>query len=236
MKIYRALGALLQYPTAELAGAAGEIAAIVNAEERLSRRGRTAIDGLAARLGLGDLLRAQETYVGLFDRSRSLSLHLFEHIHGESRDRGQAMINLAAHYEAHGYSIDVNELPDYLPLFLEFLSLAEPEEAAGLLSDVAHILAAIRIRLERRQSDYAGIFQALEELAGRKPDRAVVEGLLEHDKPPAEEAAEIDKDWEEAPAFAGTGTGDGACGAVRDTLNRMAELAFAARGGERDGA
>ena len=234
MKIYRALGALLQYPTAELAGAAGEIAAIVHAEERLSRRGRTAIDGLATRLRLSDLLTTQEAYVGLFDRSRSLSLHLFEHIHGESRDRGQAMINLAAHYQAHGYSIDANELPDYLPLFLEFLSLTEPEEATKLLSEVAHILAAIRIRLERRQSDYAGVFQVLEELTDKKPDRAVVEGLLEHDKPPAAEAAEIDREWEEAPAF--SGTGDEGCGTVRATLNRMAELAFAARGGERDGA
>ena len=234
MRLYRALGALLQYPTAELAGAAGEIAAIVEAEGRLSRRGRASIDRLAARLGLGDLLTAQETYVGLFDRSRSLSLHLFEHIHGESRDRGQAMVNLASHYERRGYSIDANELPDYLPLFLEFLSLAEPEEAAGLLADVVHILAAIRIRLERRQSDYAGVFQALEELAGRKPDRAAVDGLLEHDKPPAAEAAELDKEWEEAPAF--SGAPDGACSAVRETLNRMAELAFPSPADRRDGA
>ena len=234
MKIYRALGALLQYPTAELVGAAGEIAAIVKAEGRLSRRGQAAIDRLAARLCLGDPLAAQETYVGLFDRSRGLSLHLFEHIHGESRDRGQAMVNLASHYERHGYSIAANELPDYLPLFLEFLSLTEPDEAAGLLSDVAHIVAAIGIRLERRQSDYAGVFQALEELAGRKPDRAAVDGLLEKDKPLSAEAAELDKEWEEAPAF--SGAADGACSAVRDTLNRMAELAFSSPTDRRDGA
>ncbi len=225
MMVYRALAALLQYPTAELAEAAGDIGALVRNEARAPRR--AGIDRLTARLALGDLLTAQEVYVGLFDRSRSLSLHLFEHIHGESRDRGQAMVNLAAHYESHGYSIDTNELPDYLPLFLEFLSLIEPGEAAELLSEVAHILAAIRVRLERRGSDYAAVFQALEALAARRPDGAAVAALLKQDKPPEEEAAAIDEEWEEAPAF--SGAADGACPAARDTLNRMAELAAAAR-------
>ena len=117
MKIYRAFAALLHYPSAELAAAAGDIAALIKEEGRVSRRARAVIDGLTSRLALDDLLTVQEAYVGQFDRSRSLSLHLFEHIHGESRDRGQAMVNLSAHYETHGYSIASNELPDYLPLF-----------------------------------------------------------------------------------------------------------------------
>ena len=234
MKIYRAFAALLQYPTADLVEAAGDIAALIKEEGRVSRHVRAAVDRLTAQLILGDLLTAQEAYVGLFDRSRSLSLHLFEHIHGESRDRGQAMVNLAAHYETHGYSIDSNELPDYLPLFLEFLSLIEPRAAADLLSDVVHIIAAIRIRLERRGSDYAGIFQALEELAARRPDRAVVESLLERDKPPEAEAADLDKEWEEAPAFSGAADGD--CPAARDSLNRMAEFAAGSRPHGQDGA
>lgn len=233
MKTYRALAALLQYPTAELAGAAGEIAAAAREDALLSRDSLQAIERVAAQLTVGDLLTAQESYVGLFDRSRSLSLHLFEHIHGESRDRGQAMVNLAAHYETRGYSIGGNELPDYLPLFLEFLSLIDPREAADLLSDVVHILAAIRIRLERRGSDYAGIFGALEELAARRPDSAVVAGLLERDKSPEAEAAELDKEWEETPAFAGAG--DDNCPAARDTLNRMAELAAGAGPDGREG-
>ena len=234
MMLYRALGALLQYPTAELAGAAGEIAALAGQERRLSKPARAAIDRLAASLALEDLLSVQESYVGLFDRSRSLSLHLFEHVHGESRDRGQAMINLAAHYEAHGYRIDANELPDYLPLFLEFLSLVEPREAAGLLSDVAHVLAAIRIRLARRGSDYAGIFRALEELAAGKPDPVTVEGLLEQDRTPEAEAADLDREWEEAPAFGAAA--DGSCAAARDTLDRMAERAATPRPHGQDGA
>lgn len=234
MMVYRALGALLQYPTPELVGAAGDIAALVECERTLSTSTRAAIGRLAAKLTIEDPLAAQEAYVGLFDRSRSLSLHLFEHVHGESRDRGQAMVNLAAHYEANGYSIDANELPDYLPLFLEFLSLVEPKDAARLLGDVVHILAAIRVRLERRDSGYAGVFKALEELAARKPDRASVENLLQHDKSREEEAAELDREWEEAPAFGGAP--DGGCVAARDVLNRMAELAVAPRPPGQDGA
>ncbi len=220
-KTYRALGALLHYPSAELAEVAGEAAALVKERVRLSEDAATAIDRLAARLAQGDLLAAQETYVGLFDRSRSLSLHLFEHVHGESRDRGQAMVNLAACYESHGYRIDSRELPDYLPLFLEFLSLIEPEEAAGLLADSIHILTAIRIRLERRGSDYAGVFRAIERLAARKPDRAVLEGLLQSDKTPEGEAADLDREWEEAPAFGPAP--ERKCGAAsRYTPDRMA--------------
>ena len=234
MKIYRALGALLQYPTAELAQAAGDIAAMVDSERSISKPARVAIGRLTAGMASEDLLSAQECYVGLFDRSRSLSLHLFEHIHGESRDRGQAMVNLAEHYKSRGYGISANELPDYLPLFLEFLSLVERKEAAELLSDVAHILEAIRVRLERRDSYYAGIFQALQDLASRKPDGASVEGLLQKDKSPEAEAADLDKEWEEAPAFGSAA--DGSCAVARETLNRMAELAADPRPPGREGA
>ena len=222
MMIYRALGALLHYPDADLVEAAAEIGVVLDADRRLTATTRAAVSRLVARLGASDLIEAQEIYVSQFDRSRSLSLHLFEHIHGESRDRGQAMVNLAAHYEAAGYRIDTRELPDYLPLFLEFLSLTADEEANSLLGDVIHILSAIRIRLERRGSDYGAIFAALEDLAARKAPRAAVESLLEHDRAPAEEAAAIDEDWEEVPAFAG----DGSCPAARETLNRMAEFAL----------
>lgn len=220
---YRALSALLQYPSAELVESVDEIAFLIKRDTRLPRKARDSLDSLATRFGESGLLDAQEEYVGLFDRSRSLSLHLFEHIHGESRDRGQAMVNLAEHYRANGYSLATNELPDYLPLFLEFLSLVDGSEAADLLADVSHILAAIRIRLERRDSDYAGIFMALEKLASARPDRNIVDKLLEGDRSAEAEAADIDKDWEEVPAF--DHAPDGGCAVARETLNRMAELA-----------
>ena len=127
MLTYRVLAALLSYPEAEL------ILSLDEAAEILDREGLVAPDALAAlgelidSLRDDDLLSVQERYVALFDRRRSVSLHLYEHVHGESRDRGQAMVRLAQLYRLHGLEIAGRELPDYLPLFLEFLSLVPPE-------------------------------------------------------------------------------------------------------------
>ena len=108
-----------------------------------------------------DLFDTQERYVWLFDRTRSLSLHLFEHVHGESRDRGQAMVDLAQHYEQNGFVISTRELPDFLPLFLEFLSVIPVEDARQLLDDPIEIIATLDERLRKRKSAYRVVFQAL---------------------------------------------------------------------------
>ena len=105
----------------------------------------------------------------LFDRTRSLSLHLFEHVHGESRDRGQAMIDLKSLYESAGLEISATELPDFVPLFLEFLSTRPRAEACELLGQPAHILAAMAERLRKRHSAYEAVFRALVALAATKP-------------------------------------------------------------------
>jgi nitrate reductase delta subunit len=220
-RTYKALAAFLSYPEADLVGAAGELRAVIEEEGRLGAAERKDIERLVAHLTLSDLLSAQETYVELFDRSRTQSLYLFEHIHGESRDRGQAMVNLRDHYAEHGYEIAANELPDYLPLFLEFLSLVDEAEAAELLAQVVHILAAIRTRLERGGSVYAGVFRALESLAGHKPDAAAVEAVLQNDGRDPENLAELDDVWEEKPAFGGAP--DGGCSVTRETLHRMTD-------------
>lgn len=220
-KTYKALAALLGYPDEDLVAAAGEIGAILQMERRLGAAQQKELERLIAHLTLSDLLAAQETYVEQFDRSRTQSLYLFEHIHGESRDRGQAMVNLRDHYTKHGYEIAANELPDYLPLFLEFLSLVDEREAAELLAQVVHILAAIRTRMERGGSVYTGVFRALETLAGRKPDAAAVEAVLESEGRDPESLAELDDVWEEKPAFGGAP--DQGCAATRETLHRMSE-------------
>ena len=122
----------------------------------MTAAGKAALGRLADDIGGRDAYDAQERYVLLFDRTRSLSLHLFEHVHGESRDRGQAMVDLMAMYEEDGFEIDTKELPDYLPMFLEYLSMKPRAEAVQLLDETAHILAALRERLKKRQSVYAG--------------------------------------------------------------------------------
>jgi nitrate reductase delta subunit len=150
------------------------------------------------------LFDLEERYVLLFDRTRSLSLHLFEQVHGESRDRGQAMIDLKSLYEKNGLAISATELPDFLPLFLEFLSTRSVGEARELLGQTAHITAALGERLAKRGSPYAAIFAALADLAAAAdPASAAVDALLaEPDVDPADLAA-LDAAWEDAPVMFG---------------------------------
>lgn len=147
---------LLSYPSPELQAGRAELKAALEGEKNLSPGVRRLLDKLVDYICTADLYEAQERYVHLFDRTRSLSLHLFEHVHGESRDRGQAMVDLGQMYEDNGFDIDAKELPDYLPLFLEFLSTRSTEEIHDLLTQTGHITAAIGERLRKRQSPYAG--------------------------------------------------------------------------------
>jgi nitrate reductase delta subunit len=177
-KTLRALAALLSYPDEELRAALPEIRACA------PREALALIDEIEA----SRLYEAQERYVALFDRSRALSLHLFEHVHGESRDRGQAMVDLLAMYEARGLTVQPHELPDYIPAFLEFLSVLESKEARKLVGETAHIVRAIGDRLAERGSLYAVVFAAVlaiarlpglsktvRERVAAEPDRAALD-------------------------------------------------------------
>jgi nitrate reductase delta subunit len=184
---YRALAALLAYPERELIEAIPEIRAAAPASLR----------ELLRELESGPLSALQERYVELFDRSRALSLHLFEHVHGESRDRGQAMVDLAQTYESRGFAVAGNELPDFLPAFLEFLSVLPPAQAKGMLGETADILRALGDRLADRGSRYSAVFAALLAAAGEP-------GLTRPLAPRAvagEESspAAIDKVWMDEP-------------------------------------
>ena len=162
-----------------------------------------------------DLYDAQERYVFLFDRTRSLSLHLFEHVHGESRDRGQAMVDLMAMYEKDGFEIDAKELPDYLPMFLEYLSMKPADEASELLGQTAHIIAALRERLKKRKSVYVNAFGVLEALALGKPDAALLAELLEAPEDNPDDLEALDRVWEEEAVTFGGNAGENACGPDR---------------------
>ena len=198
MLTFKVLGALLSYPESDLRDALGELEQVLDKERLLGRDERKALDGLFAHFRRGELLDLQEHYVDLFDRVRSLSLHLFEHVHGESRDRGQAMVDLKSRYAARGLNLVSNELPDYLPAFLEYLSLLPRGETREALADCAHILGAIGSRLAKRRSPYSAVFQALLVLAGEKVSWTPVTDaeIREEDDP-----ATLDKLWQEEPAF-----------------------------------
>lgn len=205
MRTLKVLSALLTYPTAELQDAVPELSAVIENDGLIPRSVRKQLDVLLEELATFDLLDLQERYVLLFDRTRSLSLHVFEHVHGESRDRGQAMIDLKNLYEQNGLFMSQAELPDFLPLFLEFLATRPPVEAAHLLGQPAHILVALAERLAQRGSSYEAVFRALVALANASPDaRDVTAVLAEPDPDPADLAA-LDAAWADEPVTFGPG-------------------------------
>ncbi len=163
---YRALAALLEYPSEELLAHLDEIGAAL---APLGEAAQRALAPLLADLAGADLLDAQERYVDTFDRGRRTSLNLFEHVHGDSRDRGQAMVDLLAMYREAGLAPATEQLPDYLPAFLEYVSLLPEPTARERLADIAHILQAIGTALAGRGSPYRGVFDVLLALAGAAP-------------------------------------------------------------------
>jgi nitrate reductase delta subunit len=205
----KALSALLTYPTAELAQATGEIGEALDKDRRIPASVRDQLHRLLNEMATGDLYDLQERYVLLFDRTRSLSLHLFEHVHGESRDRGQAMIDLKSQYEAAGLMMSAAELPDFLPLFLEYAATRPASEASDILGQPAHIFAAIAERLRKRRSAYEAVFRALVAIAAAKPKDEEVSALLNLPDPDADDLAALDAAWEDEPVNFGPGSGDG---------------------------
>src|SRR5690606_30681836 len=174
-----------------------DLAAVGRALDRaaaLSRGDGARLSALLARFARDELLDLQSVYSELFDRSRSLSLHLFEHVHGDSRERGQAMIDLGQQYAESGFLLDTRELPDFVPVFLEYASCLPPAEAREMLAQPAHVFAALAERLDRRGSPYAGIFHALLALAAVRPDAEAVAELEQ--RMPEEDPARIDEEWQ----------------------------------------
>lgn len=191
----RALAALLAYPDAELRAFVPSIGEVLYQEKSLSAPRLAELDVLLGALARRDTLANEAEYVSLFDRGRATSLHLFEHVHGDSRDRGPAMIDLAQTYEKAGLYLAEGELPDYLPAVLEFVSTQPPSEARAFLSEMAHIFNAIFSALQKHRSPYASILGALLDLAGEKAEAV---------KLPAED--DLDESWAEPPVFDGCST------------------------------
>ena len=191
-KSLRVLAALLGYPDARLRSFLPEMRELLRDEGALSQTRRVELDTLMDSLRRTDALTSESDYVELFDRGRATSLHLFEHVHGDSRDRGPAMIDLGQTYEKAGLVLAEGELPDYLPAVLEFVSTQPPAEAKAFLGEMAHIFNAIFGALRQRESAYASVLGALLELAGEKAQ-------------PVEPAAEetLDESWAEPVVFDG---------------------------------
>ena len=216
----KSLSLVLSYPTRELAEAMPQVAGVLLSDRRLTALARRALCPLLDSLGQDDLYDLQERYVALFDRSRTLSLNLFEHVHGESRDRGGAMVSLLETYRTAGFEPATTELPDHLPVLLEFLALAPAETARDTLADAAHILAALGERLRRRESPYAAVFAALGQIAGATADAGALAELLGQPEVDPDDLRALDAVWEETEVRFGPDPNAG-CPASRDMLARM---------------
>ena len=196
---FKALGALLDYPTADLQAAADEIEQALAEEQALPVAELDDVRAFIGRLRTSEIMDLQEYWIGLFDRSKRLALHLYEHSYGETRDRGQAMVNLALTYRMNGFELNAAEMPDYLPLFLEFLSVIPEIHARRYLTDAIEIIEALRIRLEERDSTYAALLTALVTLASRQADEGEVEAILGSEPQDPQDLEELDKEWAEEP-------------------------------------
>lgn len=196
MQVLKVMARLLEYPTAELQESRDALVAAVLQDDRLPSQNKQHLLRCIDLVCDSDLLDMQENYVGTFDKGRATSLLLFEHVHGESRDRGQAMVDLMEEYRTNGLEIDARELPDYLPLFLEYLSTRPWEEVQNWLEDIHHILGLLGERLYQRESLYHLVMDSLLVLSGRKADRQelaqIVASEARDDTPEA-----LDKVWEE---------------------------------------
>jgi nitrate reductase delta subunit len=188
----RVLARLLGYPDAELRANLAAMSRVLHEEAVLPQARLAELDALLAQIGRLDPLDAEADYVQLFDSGRRTSLHLFEHVHGDSRERGPAMIDLAQTYEKGGLYLAEGEMPDYLPVVLEFASTQPTREAAGFLGEIAHLINAIFNALEKRETRYASVMGALLDLAGESARPVQLP-----------DEASIDEAWEEPAAFDG---------------------------------
>lgn len=209
-KTFKALSALLSYPDENLTAAINEIEGVIRSENLINLEACRALEPLLAELARLDLFDLQERYVDLFDKTRRLSLHLFEHVHGESRDRGQAMVDLAALYEKGALTLAANELPDYLPLFLEYLSTLSIEEARPLLANALHIVSTLQERLAARDSNYAAVLSAVRNAAGSETAAPTIAPTAEVD-----DLAALDAAWEETAVTFGPGDAIDGCSVDR---------------------
>jgi nitrate reductase delta subunit len=197
------LSTLLRYPDEALRADLPDVMDAI-ADAGFSDRDRRALERLVRRLGTGDPLDRQEEFVRLFDRGRSTSLHLFEHVHGDTRNRGPAMVELVALYDANGFAMTGHELPDYLPLVLEFCAVAPAETTTNLLAQAGPLLQQIHAKLMSRglpsSRGYAAVLAAVLSEAKLAPTTLPTEA---NDQADEDDLAAIDAAYEDQPVVFG---------------------------------
>ena len=191
----RVLAHLLSYPDTSLRDHLAEMTTALQGERALRPDRLAELSALMQHLRGARAMDVEAHYVETFDRGRGTALHLFEHVHGDSRDRGPAMIDLLQTYEQAGLYLAPGELPDHLTVVLEYASTQPPAQARAFLRELTHILQAIFSALLRRESPYASVLAAVLELAGEKAQAVKIP-----DEPG------LDETWEEPAVFGGCST------------------------------
>lgn len=159
---YKAMSLLLEYPTQELHANLDDMAKAVSQETDMQDEERAAVLDLIAFMRQSDPIELQAEYVKTFDLVAEHSLHLTHHLFGDDKNRGPALIDLTEMYKEYGLDQATNELPDYLPLVLEFASQLEDSEARVFLADTAKILKVLADNLDKVSSPWAAGIRLIE--------------------------------------------------------------------------
>jgi nitrate reductase delta subunit len=201
MQTIKALGALLLYPEEAIIEALDELQQVIEKESLLSPEQIAAVVHCIEDMRPKVLLDLQEEYVQLFDNSPKHALYLFQHLYGDSPDRGPAMADLIDMYREHGYQSVANELPDYLPLYCEFAAQFPEPEARALLGRALPVLELVAQRLEQKGSPYAAVLSALGSLAIADEETEAIAQLLKAQARTrsGKDEQTLDEAWQEQP-------------------------------------
>jgi nitrate reductase delta subunit len=162
MVIYKLLARLVDYPTSEMIEHLPEIGKLVEEDSTITASEKEALGEFVSLMGESELLRLQEDYVNTFDMVPEHDLHLTHHIFGDDRGRGPALVDLSEHYKAAGLDVAVKEIPDFLPLILEYVSTLDDMQARVFLGDAAKVITVLAANLEKAESPYAKLIRIVE--------------------------------------------------------------------------
>jgi nitrate reductase delta subunit len=173
----RVLALLLHYPDGDLFDNLGEIASA--AEHMQPTEMQSAVKMFVEYLRRQPLIQAQENYTAAFDMDPGATLNMSYHVHGDNEERAAALACLQRSYERAGWERATGELPDYLPLMLEFLAVCGHPAHAGAVWECLQGLGKLTVHLEKKAPVYAALLHPLAQMAAdrrRGPSTSDVPG------------------------------------------------------------
>lgn len=184
--LYKIVSLLLQYPDASLLTVTPQVAAAVEALPASDQK--TVLDRFLAYWRAAHAVALQEEYVRTFDFQKRLSLYLTFYQYGDRRQRGMALLRLKRRLAAAGLPLSGSELPDYLPVLLEFAAFAPDGYGDELLTQFRAAIELVRLGLHDAGSPYAHLLDAISmELPALTPEEQQDVRRLATEGPPSEQ-------------------------------------------------